>query len=300
MNKLIPLALLVLCVACSNDDDNFGELVNEFAPETALLTSEPPGNARQVFNDIVNRINGMETPRVGFTVDHGENAEMIGQSLRPARVVYFGNPDVGTRMMQQNRLAGLDLPLRMMVYENERGRTTVAYRNATYLTRTYDLELPERRMVVNDLLADLAGRTDADPFLNISYDDADDIITRRSNLSVSDAVKAAQQRVDELDLRLVRSFDHAQNARSVDLELEPTTLLVFGNATAETQLMDEQLIVGYDLPVKMLIWQEDEETFVSYTNVTTLAERYGIVNRTTAVGDLNDALRQVQRAALGE
>lgn len=300
MNKLIPLALLFLFAACSNDDDNFDELVNELAPETALLTSQPPGNARQVYNDIINRIAADDGPSVAFAVDHGENAQMAGLSLRPARVVYFGNPDVGTRMMQQNRLVGLDLPLRMMVYEDERERATVTYRNATFLTRTYDLDLPEQEDVVNDLLAELAGREDADPFLNISYDYADDIITRESNLSFSDAVKAAQQRVGDLDLTLVRSFDHAMNARGVDMELQPTTLLVFGNATAGTQLMDERIEVGYDLPLKMLIWQEGETTFVSYTNASTLAERYGLVNRTAAVGELNDALLQVQRAALGE
>ncbi|MGD9884501.1 MAG: serine hydrolase [Reyranella sp.] len=59
--------------------------------------------------------------------DHAENARRAGMQLRPTRVLVFGNPKVGTRLMQDNQAIALDLPLRLSVWEDERGRVWVNY-----------------------------------------------------------------------------------------------------------------------------------------------------------------------------
>lgn len=57
--------------------------------------------------------------------DHGKNAEQAGLQLRPTKVLVFGNPKVGTRLMQENQAVALDLPLRLSVWEDARGRVWV-------------------------------------------------------------------------------------------------------------------------------------------------------------------------------
>lgn len=60
--------------------------------------------------------------------DHDDNARKVDMPLRPTRVLVFGNPKVGTKLMQAHPTAALDLPLRVTVFEDDRGRVWVGYR----------------------------------------------------------------------------------------------------------------------------------------------------------------------------
>lgn len=60
-------------------------------------------------------------------VDHGEGARGVDQDIGDSQLVLFGNPEVGTPLMSENRLAGLQLPLKILVYEDTEGKVWVAY-----------------------------------------------------------------------------------------------------------------------------------------------------------------------------
>jgi uncharacterized protein (DUF302 family) len=55
-------------------------------------------------------------------------------------VLIFGNPEVGTRVMQCDPAAGLDLPLRVLAYADREGRTWVVYHDPRGLAQDHDLE----------------------------------------------------------------------------------------------------------------------------------------------------------------
>jgi CubicO group peptidase (beta-lactamase class C family)/uncharacterized protein (DUF302 family) len=74
------------------------------------------------------------------TVDHGENARGAGEPLRPTIVITFGNARVGTKLMQQDQAIGLDLPLRILVWQDVRGRTWVGYPNLDTLAKRYGVD----------------------------------------------------------------------------------------------------------------------------------------------------------------
>ncbi len=61
-------------------------------------------------------------------VDHAEAAKSVGMELRPTQVLFFGNPKLGTPLMQCNQIAGLDLPMRVLAWEAEDGSTWLGYR----------------------------------------------------------------------------------------------------------------------------------------------------------------------------
>ena len=65
--------------------------------------------------------------RIIATVDHSAAAGEAGMELRPATLVIFGNPQMGTPMMQQAPSMALALPLRIAVYETAEGKTELAY-----------------------------------------------------------------------------------------------------------------------------------------------------------------------------
>ena len=74
------------------------------------------------------------------TIDHAANAENVGLELRPTTVLLFGNPEVGTPLMQAAPTLALDLPQRMLVWENEVGDVFVTWRDPTVLASEHGLQ----------------------------------------------------------------------------------------------------------------------------------------------------------------
>ncbi|MEM7724134.1 MAG: DUF302 domain-containing protein [Pseudomonadota bacterium] len=65
--------------------------------------------------------------RVMARIDHGAGAVSVDSDIGGSELVIFGNPQVGTPVMEQDRLAGFFLPLRVLVYEDEDGAVWLAY-----------------------------------------------------------------------------------------------------------------------------------------------------------------------------
>ncbi|MGD1896552.1 MAG: DUF302 domain-containing protein [Phormidesmis sp.] len=73
------------------------------------------------------------------TVDHAQNAAGADLTLPPTRVVIFGNPKLGTPLMQCAQSIAIDLPQKMLIWENENGEVTVAYNDPRYLGGRHQL-----------------------------------------------------------------------------------------------------------------------------------------------------------------
>lgn len=74
------------------------------------------------------------------TIDHAKNAKDVGLRLKPETVVVFGNPKMGTKLMQCNPSMGLDLPLRMLFSTNYEGKTTITYTNPEYWSLKHNIK----------------------------------------------------------------------------------------------------------------------------------------------------------------
>lgn len=79
----------------------------------------------------------------GFTVfariDHAANAEPTGLKLRPTQLLVFGNPKGGTLLMQDRQTIGLDLPLRVLAWEDADGRCSLNYDEPAWLAKRHEL-----------------------------------------------------------------------------------------------------------------------------------------------------------------
>ncbi|MBY5932104.1 DUF302 domain-containing protein [Tateyamaria omphalii] len=60
-------------------------------------------------------------------VDHGAGAQGIGEDIGASQLLIFGNPKLGTQAMLDDRSAGLFLPMKVLVFEDETGKTMIAY-----------------------------------------------------------------------------------------------------------------------------------------------------------------------------
>lgn len=72
-------------------------------------------------------------------VNHAAGAEKVGMELRPTELLVFGNPKLGTPAMLDNQTAGLDLPLRVLIYEDSNGTVRVSYHAPSSLASTHNL-----------------------------------------------------------------------------------------------------------------------------------------------------------------
>jgi len=74
------------------------------------------------------------------TIDHQENARKVGMDLKPESVVVFGNPRMGTVLMNCNPSIGLELPLRILVNTDYEGITTLTYTNPEYWSLKHNVK----------------------------------------------------------------------------------------------------------------------------------------------------------------
>ena len=93
------------------------------------------------------------------TFDHGANAQGAGLSLRPTQVVVFGSPKVGTKLMQEQQSAAIDLPLRVSVWQDARNRVWVGYQNMDALGTTYGISDKATLTAMDKFVSELVGKS---------------------------------------------------------------------------------------------------------------------------------------------
>jgi uncharacterized protein (DUF302 family) len=72
-------------------------------------------------------------------IDFSGDAQRAGLALRPQQMLIFGNPKAGTPLMVAVPTAGLDLPLKALVWEDTAGNTWIAYNDPQYVVRRHGL-----------------------------------------------------------------------------------------------------------------------------------------------------------------
>src|SRR5260370_33883532 len=66
-------------------------------------------------------------------IDHSAQAEQVNLSLRPTDLLIFGNPKGGPPLMRSNQTIGIDLPLKALVWQDEKGATWLSYSDLEWL-----------------------------------------------------------------------------------------------------------------------------------------------------------------------
>ena len=73
-------------------------------------------------------------------VDHRSNASSVGLELRPTEVIIFGNPKVGTPLMQCAQEVAIDLPQKVLISEDSDNKVWLSYNNPNYLMKRHNIQ----------------------------------------------------------------------------------------------------------------------------------------------------------------
>jgi uncharacterized protein (DUF302 family) len=72
-------------------------------------------------------------------IDHAEDAERVGRKLPPSELIIFGNPNIGTPLMQCGQSIGLDLPQKALIWKSKDGQVWYTYNDPGYLAKRHHL-----------------------------------------------------------------------------------------------------------------------------------------------------------------
>lgn len=120
---LLSLILFIAVVPTASAQDR---LVTKKSPHSVAMTLDRLSDAlKQRGITVVAR------------VDHASAAEKIGEKLEPTQVLIFGNPKLGTPLMQSNQKIGLDLPMKVLAWRDRSGQVWLTYLKPSSLKSDY-------------------------------------------------------------------------------------------------------------------------------------------------------------------
>jgi len=120
------------------------------------------------------------------------------------------------------------------------------------------------------------------------------VVTKLSPRSVGDTVERLTSLLAAKGVKVFATIDQRAAARAVGLDLRETVLVIFGNPAAGTPVMAAVPLAALDLPLKVLIWDDEGQAKVTYYAPATLAARHHLDAELAAnlavVDPLTDAL----------
>jgi len=111
-------------------------------PDTAppgLISVKSPSPVRDSVDRLV-RVVESKGLTVFCRIDHAAGAVAAGLQLRPTTVVIFGNAKGGTPLMQASQTIGIDLPLKVLAWEDAAAQTWLSYNDPVWLTERHGIQ----------------------------------------------------------------------------------------------------------------------------------------------------------------
>lgn len=107
---------------------------------TGLITIQSKYSVKETIDRLVQIVESKEMT-VFARIDHAANAEKQGMQMRPTELVVFGNPKVGTFIMQDKQTSGIDLPLKALAWQDESGKVWLTHNDSKWLLNRHDLSV---------------------------------------------------------------------------------------------------------------------------------------------------------------
>lgn len=127
------------------------------------------------------------------------------------------------------------------------------------------------------------------------------MVTKTSAHSVSDTIDRLAAAVEKAGAKVFARVDHAKGAASVDAELRPTQMLMFGNPKLGTPAIQASQSIGLDLPLRVVAWQQEDGTvMVGYHDPADVAAMHGLPADHPTIAKMQGALGKLTGVATAE
>ena len=123
IRNLLATLLAATCTMTALAADGLIEVKSTLGPKEAMDKLEAAVKARNL--------------NVFARIDHAAGAAKVGKTLRPTELLIFGNPQGGTPLMECAQSAGIDLPLKALVWVDAAGQTMIGFNDPAYLAKRH-------------------------------------------------------------------------------------------------------------------------------------------------------------------
>jgi len=106
--------------------------------DVGLVTLKSPYSVEQTLNRLEQVVTSKKL-QIFARIDHEAGAKKVDMALSPTAVLLFGNPKIGTKLMQCNPQIGLDLPLKVLSWQDAQGQVWLGYTAPAALAERYQL-----------------------------------------------------------------------------------------------------------------------------------------------------------------
>lgn len=299
----------------SSRQDRFARVVNSFLVCGLLLglmgceadlplTDERYSNSDALFHQVAENVAANSDWDKVTEIDHSRLGMQAGSVMPPSRVFVFSDPVLETSLIQQAPLVALDLPLRILAYEESPGgKSKLIYNQFSFLQSRYDLpeQLPAAEAYEASIQRALAGvSVDSIGAFPSSTMDGDGIITIESDFGFDETLArilaAIASQDDTVSFGMV---DFKQQAQALNVELLPNTMILFGAPEPGAKAMSESPTLGLDaFCQKFLVWQDvSGKVHLSFNDLLWLAESQN-VSKSLPLRVINFRLNKVFSEAL--
>ena len=110
------------------------------ATDNGLILKNSALDFEATYTKLKDTIDGNPNLKIIAEIDHSKNAASKDLDLRPTRVIIFGNPMLGTVLMQNQASLAIDLPQKIVVYQLEDGTVQIGFNDPLYLKKRHGLE----------------------------------------------------------------------------------------------------------------------------------------------------------------
>lgn len=128
-SKLACITLFAL-MSCNTKSEN---------ASNGLITKESSYDFDTTYNNLRTIIDSNPNLKILLELDHSKNAASVDLKLNQTKIILFGNPKLGTPLMQSNQTTSIDLPQKIIVFSDEKGNTNITYNDPFYLKQRHGI-----------------------------------------------------------------------------------------------------------------------------------------------------------------
>lgn len=122
----------------------------------------------------------------------------------------------------------------------------------------------------------------------------------QSPLAFEETVAALQKTLNSKGIIIFATIEHHKAAEAVGESMQPATVLIVGNPKVGTALMQENPRLAIELPLKILIYEEDKTVNIRYEKISAIAEKYHIKQNFSTAEKIDTAMLQLIKSSISK
>lgn len=123
------------------------------------------------------------------------------------------------------------------------------------------------------------------------------LVVQRSASGFAETVGRLVAGIERRELTVFARIDHAAGARAAGFTLEDEVVVIFGSARSGTPLMQADRKVGIELPLRVLVWREGDQSFLGYRDPSELMGSYDVASLAPTLEAMASLLGQLAAEA---